>query len=89
MPRFKLQSGKTTILKDLRAKAQKIQMESLKIQKEAIVLKKLLGGMGDDSQLQNLKMQQSMQKSTQMIQMMSNLIRVNHDSMNKIIRNMK
>ena len=89
MPRFKLHAGKTTILKDLRAKAQKMQKESLKMQREVAVLNKTLAGMGDDAQLQNLKIQQSLQKSTQMIQMMSNLMRTNHDTMNKIIRNMK
>ena len=89
MPRFKLQAGKTTILKDLRAKAQKMQKESLKMQREVAVLNKTLAGMGDDAQLQNLKIQQSLQKSTQMIQTISSIMRTNHDTMNKIIRNMK
>ncbi len=80
MPRIKLQSGKTTVLKDLRAQAQQIQVESLNIWKEAIVQKKLLAEIKDDSQIDarlQQKMQQSQQRIAKMTQLMTNISRTN------------
>ncbi len=80
MPRIKLQSGKTTVLKDLRAQAQQIQVESLNIWKEAIVQKKLLAVIKDDSQIDarlQQKMQPSQQRIAKMSQLMTNISRTN------------
>ena len=80
MPRIKLQSGKTTVLKDLRAQAQQIQVESLNIWKEAIVQKKLLAEIKDDSQIDARllqKLQPSQQRIAKMTQLMTNISRTN------------
>ena len=89
MPRVKLQSGKTTVLKDLQAKSQKMQQDLVKMQKEAAVLKKLLAGVKDDSQLANLKLQNQLQKTSQAFTTMSNMMKTNHDTVNSTIRNIR
>ncbi len=92
MPRIKLQSGKTTVLEDLRALAQQIQVESLKIWTEAIVQKKLLAGIKDDSQIDarlQQKMQQSQGRIAKMTQLMTNISRTNHELAKNIIQNLR
>ncbi len=92
MPRIKLQSGKTTVLKDLRALAQQIQMESLNIWREAIVQKKLLDGIKDDSQIDARllqKLQPSQQRIAKMTQLMTNISRTNHELAKNIIQNLR
>ena len=92
MPRIKLQSGKTTVLEDLRAQAQHIQAESLNIWKEAIVQKKLLDGIKDDSQIDarlQQKLQQSQQRIAKMTQLMTNISRTNHELVKNIIQNLR
>ena len=89
MPRFKLQSGKTTVLEDLRALAQQIQVESLNIWTEAIMQKKLLAGIKDDSQIDarlQQKMQQSQQRIVKMTQLLTNISRTNHELAKNIIQ---
>ena len=92
MPRIKLQSGKTTVLKDLRALAQQIQEESLKIWGEAILQKKLLAEIKDDSQI-DAKMQQKMQQSqgriAKMTQLMTNISHTNLELVKNIIGSLR
>lgn len=92
MPRIKLQSGKTTVLKDLRAQAQQIQVESLNIWKEAIVQKKLLAEIKDDSQI-NARLLQTMQQSlhriSKMTQLMTNISHTNLELVKNIIGSLR
>ena len=89
MPRIKLQSGKTSVLEDFRALAQQIQVKSLEIWQEAIVQKKLLAGVKDDSQLANLKLQAQLQKTSRAFQTMSNMMKTNQEVMMSSIRNFR
>ncbi len=92
MPRIKLQSGKTTVLEDLRAQAQHIQAESLNIWKEAIVQKKLLDGIKDDSQI-DARLQQTIQQSlhriSKMTQLMTNISHTYHELVKNIIGSLR
>ncbi len=87
MPRIK-----TTVLEDLRALAKQIQVDSLEIWKEAIVQKKLLAGIKDDSQI-DAKMQQTMQQSlhriSKMTQLMTNISHTYHELVKNIIGSLR
>ena len=45
--------------------------------------------MGEDANMQMLKLQDAVQRSQQMLQMMSNISKMMHDTAMSVIRNMK
>jgi len=59
------------------------------LQTGVTVLEQKLQTVGDDGQLANIDLQNSLQKQQQMLQMLSNISKTHHDSMMSIIRNMR
>jgi hypothetical protein len=54
-----------------------------------MVLEEKLSSVGDDAQLANIDLQNSLQKQQQTLQTMSNVSKMLHDTATSIIRNMR
>jgi len=77
-------------LEDLRHQAKNLRRDrKAQIQKRIHTKENELQKLGDDAQLANIDLQNSLQKSQQSVQMMSNISKQLHDTAMAIIRNLK